>query len=388
MLSGHSVLMKILVISDLPDFTMGGAEIQTARLIKIWADAGHDVICLGRRIGSSQVRVGEHIIETARIRTISSLGRPLTALSYFASLAYLMFRYGKWANIIYCRFLGDAAVSISIFKALRCLSLPLVSTPAGAGAFGDIAYLRSVPFSERLITLLDRHCETINLIAPRMEHDLREAGFKHAPLTHIPNGIDVNSLSRHGRKGPLRAICVGRLVPQKGYDILIRALASGPLLQSRLIVDIVGDGPERDALVSLAESMGVSSMIQFVGKKSAIEVRQHLLDADLFILPSRFEGMSNAALEAMEAGLPLVITHCGGLDEYLDETMSWVIPVEDHVALTKALVSAAMRPRVELVEMGASCRALIERNFDIRVTAAQYLKLFSKLINESHSHHS
>src|SRR4249919_2670819 len=101
--------MRILVISDLPQFVTGGAEMQAARLIEAWAAMGHEVVCFGRRMGAREVTLGTHTIRTRRIRTLRQPGRPVRALTYFLSLAWLLLRWRGWPDVVYCRFLGDAA---------------------------------------------------------------------------------------------------------------------------------------------------------------------------------------------------------------------------------------------------------------------------------------
>src|SRR5690606_7036866 len=88
---------------------------------------------------------------------------------------------------------------------------------------------------------------------------------------------------------------------------------------------------------------------------------------------------SNAGLEAMERGLPLIMTRCGGLDRYVDSDTGWVVPVEDEAALADALLQAMAAGSEGLARMGARARSCVEREFDIRVVGARYLDLFDRL---------
>ena len=371
--------MRIIVISDLPQFVTGGAEMQASRLIEAWADMGHEVICFGRRVGARSVTLGKHSIPTFRVHTAQSLGRPVRALTYFLSLTWLLLRHRRWADVIYCRFLGDAAATVAICKKVGFLRIPLIPTPANAGLDGDVSYIRSVPGSDWLIRQLDEQCDAINLIAPQMEQDLRAAGFKRARFSKIPNGIPVRAMEKMERKGVIRAVSVGRLSNQKGYDLLIDALASRQELADYLKIDVIGDGPELAALQARASRLK-HGLITFRGEIEPALVRAELLAADLFILPSRYEGMSNAVLEAMECGLPLVITQCGGIDTYVTPEMGWTTPAGDAAKFVAALADACSRPREELLQMGASSRALVQREFAMSGVARRYLELFEALI--------
>ena len=111
------------------------------------------------------------------------------------------------------------------------------------------------------------------------------------------------------------------------------------------------------------------------------EVSRLLDRCDLFLLPSRYEGMSNAGLEAMERALPLLLTRCGGLDRHVTPAMGWVVPAEEVDALASALEDALLRTRGELHSMGATARRYLQDTFDIQTVSRRYLMLFDSLRN-------
>ena len=92
--------MRIVVISDLPQFVTGGAETQAASLIEAWMDAGHEVICFGRRMGSGPVRLGRHPVSVRRIPVVSGLGRTLRGMSYLLSLSLVLLRHRRRIDVI------------------------------------------------------------------------------------------------------------------------------------------------------------------------------------------------------------------------------------------------------------------------------------------------
>lgn len=371
--------MRILVISDLPHFVTGGAEMQAMRLIESWLDTGHQVVCLGRRMGAGPVTVGSHSVEVRRIRTTSLLGRWGRATSYFLSLAWLLVRYRRWADVVYTRFLGEAATTTAVLKAARVLDTPLVATPANTHGSGDTLQLRSLPFGASLVRLLDRQCDAINLIADDMVGDLHATGFDGHNFSRIPNGVPLQAPPSGRKSKPLRFVSVGRLTPQKGYDVLLRSVAR---LRERLgdtRIQIIGDGPERDQLQALAHELRVDNLIEWLGELSQETVVRQLDAAHAFLLPSRYEGMSNAGLEAMERCLPLVMSRCGGLDQYIDTEIGWVVAPEDEAALADALAQALAAGPERLAKMGAAARRCVEREFDMRVIGKRYLDLFEQL---------
>lgn len=371
--------MRILVISDLPQFVVGGAEMQASRLIEAWLDRGHEVLCLGRRMGARSVQIGRHRIQTRRIGVLQWLGRPGRALSYFICLAALLWRYRAWPDVIYTRFLHEAAATAAVLKHLGLLHSVLVPTPANAGAHGDDKFIGALPFRRPLVKVLEAQCDAINLIAPAMAGDLRALGFSGRNFSFIPNGIEIPQPVAEPRTGPLRLLFVGRLSPQKGLDVLLAALSrAGAGSAQAFVLSIVGDGPEMQRLSAAAQ--GLAGQVRFLGELPQLEVQGLLREADVFVLPSRYEGLSNAGLEAMACGLPLLLTRCGGLDTYLDETSGWVIPPADEAALARTLNQILATPREQLRKMGQDARRVAQQNFAMAEVADRYLALFRSLL--------
>lgn len=371
--------MHILVISDLPQFVTGGAEIQAARLIEAWLDAGHKVTCLGRRMGKAKVCIAGRTLTVHRIRTTSLFGRWGRGASYFLSLAWLLLRHRRWADIVYTRFLGEAAATTALLKQAGLVRAPLVATPANTHGRGDASFLRSIPFAKQIIRLLDNGCEAINLIAGDMADELKAAGFSGQNFSYIPNGVPLRKPQDPPDVVIPRFVAVGRLAPQKGYEILLRALA---LISERLQpkqIRIIGDGPERERLEALSNDLRVANLVEWLGELTQAQVAEQLALANVFLLPSMYEGFSNAGLEAMERGLPLILTQCGGLDVYVDTNIGWVVPPGNPVALAGAISHAISLPTEQLSAMGAHARTLVEHNFDIKVTARRYIALFESI---------
>ncbi len=372
--------MRILVISDLPQFVTGGAEKQAANLIEAWMDAGHDVTCFGRRMGCGPVTIGRHAVPVHRIRVVQRLGRLLRGLSYLFSLSALLLRYRQCFDVIYTRFLGEAALTASLLKALRLVTVPLVSTPANTGGLGsDTQFLASLPIRRHLVRLLDRQCDAINLIAPAMAKELRGIGFSGKNFAHIPNGVSVHAPAHSEAQRNNRFLAVGRIARQKGYDILIQAMA---LVRNQLqpgLVRIVGSGSERASLQAQAKALAVDDAIQWLGELGHDAVLRELERSQVFLLPSRYEGMSNAGLEAMERGLAMLMTRCGGLDAYIDSSMGWLAEPEDVKGLATALSQALSATPQAIAAMGARNRACVEENFALDLIARRYLDLFDHL---------
>ncbi|MEL0265826.1 MAG: glycosyltransferase, partial [Synechococcus sp.] len=153
----------------------------------------------------------------------------------------------------------------------------------------------------------------------------------------LPGGLSLQD-SYQPSHHQLEVLAVARLVPQKGLDVLIRAFAClPPSVRDGWCVTLVGDGPERQTLEELASVAGLRDVIHFEGFRSdpLVFVRR----ASIFALPSRFEGMPNALLEAMAAGLPSVVSDAspGPLEMVSDGQQGLVVPSDDVIAFAAAL---------------------------------------------------
>ena len=162
-------------------------------------------------------------------------------------------------------------------------------------------------------------------------------------------------------------VAVGRLVPQKGFDILIQALA---LLPADVRLVILGEGPQRMALRRQARSLGNAERVDMPGYCD--NPQAEIAAADCFVLASRFEGSPNALVEALATGVPVVATDCPyGPDEILDRgRIAPLVPVEDAGALAAAISQVlASDPG-----MGRSARQQAAARFTRSAAARSYLR--------------
>jgi glycosyltransferase involved in cell wall biosynthesis len=247
---------------------------------------------------------------------------------------------------------------------------------------GDSHFLRSIPGHRLLTQLINRHCDAINIIASAIESDLAELGIHRPRIANIPNGIPLGVPIRRPPPAPIRQlIWTGRLAAQKGIDILLSALADVVAAGRDFRLEIIGDGPGRPSLLKQCNTLGLGDSIRFSGAIPKEMIRAKLASADVFVLPSRYEGMSNAALEAMEAGLPVLVTRCGGIDNYIDHNTGWVCEPNDRQGLTASLLEMLNTPNERLSAMGLQARQLVEHRFEIEEIGRQNAALFDCLIH-------
>lgn len=158
---------------------------------------------------------------------------------------------------------------------------------------------------------------------------------------------------------------VGRLEPRKGTATLIAALAALRDAGRRDVTAlIVGDGPLRAELAADAERRGIASQVRLLGDRA--DVRDVLAALDVFVLPSRTEGMSNALLEAMSMALPVVATAVGGTPEVVaDGRSGLLVPADDAAAMARAIDRVLAEPAFAAT-LGGAARRVVEDRYGAR----------------------
>jgi len=207
----------------------------------------------------------------------------------------------------------------------------------------------------------------------------------------IANGVDLaeadrllaaarpSARQRFGLFPPEIAIaCVGRLHRQKGLMHLLGAFHALLQVQPTARLLLAGDGPDRAALEATVGSLRLGPFVRFLG--TLADPWPLLAAADIFALPSLWEGMPNALLEAMAAGLPAVATAVGAVPEMVvDGREALVVPPGDAGALARGLVELAAWP-ARRREMGALARQRVENAYRIEATVAQTQRLYDELL--------
>lgn len=199
----------------------------------------------------------------------------------------------------------------------------------------------------------------------------------------ILNGVDLARFvpRTESEWNGTHIVHVGRLDRIKGQDILLAAMPHVRNAVPAVRLTIVGDGPTRSALAAQARQLGVDSIVEFAGATD--DVRPWLQAADLFVLPSRSEGISLALLEAMACGIPVVATDVGGNHEVIrSNTVGALVAAEQPEQLAAAMVKLLLAPDARRA-MGAAGRIEVESRFDSQQTAHAYASHYQRARNAS-----
>ena len=217
--------------------------------------------------------------------------------------------------------------------------------------------------------------------------ELVAAGVPSENIIQLPNGVethDIAARSTYSLGDPARLIYVGRLHEQKGLDVLLAAFCA---LQHRyrgsVRLDLVGDGPLTDALQNQANRLGITGSVVFWGRRDDVLAR--LQSADIFVLPSRAEGISNALLEAMACGLPVVVSKIPGNVDVIEHKKNGLqFAVDDPGSLTSSLLLLLDQPHLRRC-LGQAGRRTVEDHYSLDHVADRYLMLYRAVLGEGNA---
>lgn len=254
-----------------------------------------------------------------------------------------------------------AAVSIPRLKVVAIEHLPLPSRSRGAHLLKRLT-------SRRLTAHVAVSEHTADATA-------EEAGLRRERMVIVRNGVPEPATGTYELDLPRPLVGgMGRLDRQKGFDLLIDALAVLPGVSAV----IAGEGPERDALLRQAEDLSVADRFLIVPWQE--EVGPFLRSLDLFVLPSRYEGLPLALLEAMATGVPVVAAEVGAIGEAaVSGQTAFLVPADDVQALAGG-IRQLLDDEEGRTRLGARAREAWQARFTAERMQQQYADLFTRLL--------
>jgi glycosyltransferase involved in cell wall biosynthesis len=369
------------------DVPVGGAARQAVKLSQVLRSRGVETYILTHR---PRPRFPSHeVVDEVPVRYVDSLYwllhrkglRRLEAILRLGVLVAYLVRQRRAYDIIHIH-TGATVTALAGVLAGRWLGKPTVLKITNSGALNDFHRFREgcgLPAPNRLAALL-RSATRVVTLNVEAAHELAAEGFDPQQIVHIPNGVEVNRIlpkSCYKGDAPPHLTYIGRLHVSKGLDVLLETLAQLPSgLDWRLT--LVGDGPARAALTRQAKRLGLEDRVVFTGEVS--DVRPYLQAADIFVLLSSAEGISNALLEAMAAGLVCVAADNAGNRRVLTHNQTgMLVPLGDTGVLTRVLASVLVDPRLR-ERLGQAARRFVEANFSLSRVTEAYLALYQRLM--------
>lgn len=367
---------KILAVShEFPPIGGGGAN-ACYYLTKGFAEKGHEVTLVTanyQNLPEDEIRNGVRIIRVNSKRSHMEHCSFTEMLSFLMKAKPAVKRLAKKEQFDLCLvFFGIPSGPLGYYLKKK-YHIPYIIRFGG----GDIP-----GFQERFKTVYQ-------LLAPMIRKIWREADARIAnsdglrqlaldfcdkyPFQVIPNGVDTERFSPGVKKDRdyLEILFVSRLIERKGLQFVIPELKSiqeGTDRKIKLVV--VGDGPYRPELERSVTEYQVNDMVSFVGQKSKEEIVPYYQNADIFILPSKKEGMPNVVLEAMSCGLPIVMTPCQGAKELIDGN-----GCVSEISCFPEKIKELVQDDDLRTQMGRRSRELSEKQFGWSYSVGEYLNM-------------
>ncbi|TSE01195.1 glycosyltransferase family 4 protein [Skermania sp. ID1734] len=251
-----------------------------------------------------------------------------------------------------------------------------------------------LPAARQALRVIGDHTDVVTYVSRYTRNRFAAAFGSHAALEHVPPGVDTEVFrpdaaaraelrKRYGIGTRPAVVCVSRLVPRKGQDVLIKALAR---IRDRIdgaVLVIVGGGPYAESLHRLAAKAGVAEHVVFTGGVPSQELAAHHAMADVFAMPCRtrgagldVEGLGIVFLEASASGVPVVAGDSGGAPETVIEgTTGHVVKGRRVDEVVEAIVKVLADPD-GAAAMGAAGRDWVQREWRWDMLAARLAKQF------------
>ncbi len=358
-----------------------GAERQAHRQAVELVRRGHTVRVLTRSLPGVPVQQTEDGVDIHRVIRPRELG-PLFGLTFTTTLIRALHRWRSETDVVHCHQALFEAVASGWFAART--GMPTLVQPAAGGEFGDVTILERTRGRRILRKLVLRNSQFV-AISRQIEEELRRFGVPDSRLLRLASGVDVDEFSPGTSlvasqlpAGP-RALFLGRLHPQKNLPCLLDAWRCVVAIVPDAVLLLAGDGPLRDELERQAAELGIAESVRFLGAVG--QPVEYLRAADVFVLPSHSEGMSNSLLEAMACAVPPIVSNAGGNVDLVEPGVTgMVVDAASSERLASALADLLSAPAAERRRIGAAARQRIVRDYSLAAIVDRYEALYRELV--------
>lgn len=378
--------MRIASVSFMYHPFYGGAEIQAQLLARTFQSWRHNVTVLTMHFGSTADR--EILDGVPIVRVPRRPVRPGKFTGIFRAMiqAFLELQRLEHVDVVYIQSAPFLLIPVLAFKKLY--GVPVVMKMISGGVTAKSTILMTSRwswlnwFKRKLLNYVDAFVCLNEELADEVK-----GLVPGAACIHIPNGVDCSYWDRPDNPQKYKAaaaleeyktaIYVGRLVQEKGIEVLLQVWKGVLQHEPKAKLFIVGDGPLGDEMRNLATQLGIADSVSFVGAKE--DTREFLFAMDVFLLFSPNEGMSNALLEAMAAGVPIVCTENPGNSALIHHMVNGIKIKPGQIADAVSGVCRIFDDPVFAAALADRAREDVRKKFDVCITARRYEQLFSQL---------
>jgi glycosyltransferase involved in cell wall biosynthesis len=284
-------------------------------------------------------------------------------------------------DVILCHFGHTALKVLPIAERLRC---PMVVHFHGLDLSSSLTNRWYRMSLKRALPRFEQHI----VVGSHQRRWIMQHGIASHRVHLLPAGVPTAQFKPkpRGDHQGTRFVAVSRLVPWKGLDFTLRAMARVCVVDPQAHLQIIGDGPERQALQRLAQSLQIESAVTFAGALKPDQVQHAVQEADVFVQHSLShssgwcEGFGVSIAEAAASGLPVIVTDCGGIaDQVVHGQTGFLIPQRDITAMAEAMQRLAKDPALRQ-RLGQAGRTRMRQHYD---TTQQIQRLEHILIQAS-----
>lgn len=276
---------------------------------------------------------------------------------------------------------GHAAMLLS-----KELGLPFVISVHGLDAFStEQVSGRAGGWCRRISQRVYRSSRRVICISERVREQVL-AGIGPSCRTSVRtsvvyNGVDPKLFSPGSEPSPGGPVvlCVGNLLPIKGHEVLVRAVAALAPEFPALTLEVIGHGPEQPRLQALAQQLGITERVRFLGRQSRRQVAAAMRGCTVFALPSRYEGLGCVYLEAMSVGKPVIGCRGQGIAEIVQHGSNGFLVGPDNERELSLALAMLLRDEPRRRNLGAAARDTI---LD-RLTLAQQAETLARIYREA-----
>lgn len=263
------------------------------------------------------------------------------------------------------------------------LGIPYVVSVHGLDAFStQQTDGRSARWSRRISQRIYRSSRRVLCVSERVREEVLQGTGRGCRTSVVYNGVDPELFSPESGTAAAghKILSVGNLIPIKGHDLLIRAVAGLVVEDPSISLDIIGEGPERVRLETLAGELDLRDRVHFHGRCSRREVAAAMQRCTLFALPSRYEGLGCVYLEAMSAGKAVIGCRGQGIAEVIQHgTNGFLVGPDNERELTLALGMLLRDERLRK-NVGRAARETILDRFTLAQQAEQLARIYRECV--------
>lgn len=351
----------MLLDSSYPPLQGGGTEMQVRTLARALRRRGHRVTVFAPLVPPAGDRLVTRVDRTPTFRlpfpAIRIIGGLWLMTRLFLFLLSRRHRYDVW-HVHSPRRLGAVAALVGS----RARRPRVVVKVASAAELVDGTLAARPDWIGRFQYFCLKRANVWQAISQRIARGIAERGISSSRIAAVPNAVDVVRFRPIERmsQGPVRFLFIGRLVTPKNLFRLLDAFALLLATHPHAHLRIVGGGPLETALKQHAAALGLGASVEFTGHRSDVETL--LAEADVGVLPSTVEGLSNTLLECMASALPMIASRVSGSEDLVRPGVNgWLFEPEDVQGLAECLRAAASLSPDERRVLGRHARMTIEQ---------------------------